>query len=350
MFGQVPLKKQYECICPNCQRNLAASRFAPHLEKCMGMGRNSSRIASKRIANSTVKNNMNDSDVEEYDNDADWNYYCNDNKKNKRKKEKNGTAISSGSVHNGHKKLNLKHTKTGIINKNGAFAILGSINEPGSVGSSASEGSVSMTYESMSIKEKRAMLLQMCGVISEHTKKMCTRSRRCPQHTEEQRKQIRYQLLGSPLNTSPDSSYYNLLNSTSSHNNELVDLGESLFEGEQSNELLLQDQIQCLFTPDSREVSPADSSSTNASKLLLIYNKIKALSLNDNSNDNYFYQSLLTFPFCLGTSSLSRKNESNSRSNKAKNGKKKLQQFVINSVSNMSSSSSVSSGINEHII
>ena len=48
VFGQVPTKKQYECVCPNCQRNLAASRFAPHLEKCMGMGRNSSRIASRR--------------------------------------------------------------------------------------------------------------------------------------------------------------------------------------------------------------------------------------------------------------------------------------------------------------
>ena len=27
-------------------------RFAPHLEKCMGMGRNSSRVASRRLANS----------------------------------------------------------------------------------------------------------------------------------------------------------------------------------------------------------------------------------------------------------------------------------------------------------
>ncbi|ESO96567.1 hypothetical protein LOTGIDRAFT_115671 [Lottia gigantea] len=48
VFGQPPQKKQLECICPNCQRNLAAARFAPHLEKCMGMGRNSSRIASRR--------------------------------------------------------------------------------------------------------------------------------------------------------------------------------------------------------------------------------------------------------------------------------------------------------------
>lgn len=48
VFGNVPTKKQLECVCPNCKRNLAASRFAPHLEKCMGMGRNSSRIASRR--------------------------------------------------------------------------------------------------------------------------------------------------------------------------------------------------------------------------------------------------------------------------------------------------------------
>ena len=48
VFGLPPSKKQYDCICPNCQRNMAASRFAPHLEKCMGMGRLSSRIASRR--------------------------------------------------------------------------------------------------------------------------------------------------------------------------------------------------------------------------------------------------------------------------------------------------------------
>lgn len=44
VFGQ-PLskKKQYNCICPNCNRNLAASRLAPHLEKCMSMGRLSAR-------------------------------------------------------------------------------------------------------------------------------------------------------------------------------------------------------------------------------------------------------------------------------------------------------------------
>ena len=50
VFGHGPGKRAMECICPNCGRNMAASRFAPHLEKCMGMGRNSSRIASRRYS------------------------------------------------------------------------------------------------------------------------------------------------------------------------------------------------------------------------------------------------------------------------------------------------------------
>ena len=62
VFGEssaLAMKKQYECTCPHCDRTLAASRFAPHLEKCMGMGRNSSRIASKRIAHSSGRSTTN---------------------------------------------------------------------------------------------------------------------------------------------------------------------------------------------------------------------------------------------------------------------------------------------------
>lgn len=57
IFGQVLGKKAtFEIQCPNCKRTLAAVRFAPHLEKCMGMGRNSSRIASRRLAASAGNN------------------------------------------------------------------------------------------------------------------------------------------------------------------------------------------------------------------------------------------------------------------------------------------------------
>ncbi len=82
VFGQVVttsvgvpmLKKQPECVCPNCQRNLAASRFAPHLEKCMGMGRNSSRLASRRLATNS-KDSYRESgghDDEDDAEDEDW--------------------------------------------------------------------------------------------------------------------------------------------------------------------------------------------------------------------------------------------------------------------------------------
>ena len=50
--GLPSLKTVPQIECPNCNRTLAASRFAPHLEKCMGMGRNSSRVASRWLANS----------------------------------------------------------------------------------------------------------------------------------------------------------------------------------------------------------------------------------------------------------------------------------------------------------
>ena len=50
IFGNAPIsiKKSVDCICPNCSRSLGAQKFAPHLEKCMGMGRNSSRLAATK--------------------------------------------------------------------------------------------------------------------------------------------------------------------------------------------------------------------------------------------------------------------------------------------------------------
>lgn len=164
VFGQAPMKKQFECVCPNCQRNLAASRFAPHLEKCMGMGRNSSRLANKRIANSGKV----ESDVDDYDNDSDWNY-SSERKSTKRKRDKNSPRRT-----------------TKIRGKNGESAA-----------STSSDGSnVLPSYEVMTFEERKAVLMQMCGVVSEHTKKMCTRSHRCPQHTDEQRRYVRHSLLG----------------------------------------------------------------------------------------------------------------------------------------------------------
>jgi hypothetical protein len=73
-----------------------------------------------------------------------------------------------------------------------------------------------LTYESLGIVDKKSLLQQMCGVVSEHTGKLCTRSLRsvfkasygehsfdqvsflyrCPQHSDEQKRNIRLALLG----------------------------------------------------------------------------------------------------------------------------------------------------------
>lgn len=37
VFGANIAKIAMDCTCPICDRTVAASRFAPHLEKCMGM-------------------------------------------------------------------------------------------------------------------------------------------------------------------------------------------------------------------------------------------------------------------------------------------------------------------------
>jgi SAGA-associated factor 11 len=50
VFGQQQMKKSVECACPNCDRVIAVSRVAPHLEKCMGMGRNRRRLARRPVA------------------------------------------------------------------------------------------------------------------------------------------------------------------------------------------------------------------------------------------------------------------------------------------------------------
>ncbi|XP_029429237.1 ataxin-7-like protein 3 isoform X2 [Rhinatrema bivittatum] len=176
IFGQVYNQwKNKECVCPNCSRSIAASRFAPHLEKCLGMGRNSSRIANRRIASS---NNLNKSESDQEDNDDlndnDWSYGS-EKKAKKRKSDKNPNSP--------RRSKSLKH-------KNGE---LGGNSDPFKYNNNNNSG---INYETLGPEELRALLTTQCGVISEHTKKMCTRSLRCPQHTDDQRRSVRVYLLG----------------------------------------------------------------------------------------------------------------------------------------------------------
>lgn len=51
VFGNtVPPVALDQVACPNCNRKIAAGRFAPHLDKCMGRARAASRIAQERVS------------------------------------------------------------------------------------------------------------------------------------------------------------------------------------------------------------------------------------------------------------------------------------------------------------
>ncbi|XP_060757850.1 ataxin-7-like protein 3 [Neoarius graeffei] len=225
IFGQVYNQwKNKECVCPNCNRSIAASRFAPHLEKCLGMGRNSSRIASRRIASSN-NTSKSESDQEDNDdiNDNDWSYGS-EKKPKKRKSDKNPNSP--------RRSKSLKH-------KNGELS--GSVN-PDLYKYNYSSG---ISYETLGPEELRLLLTTQCGVVSEHTKKMCTRSQRCPQHTDEQRRAVRVSFLGPSASTLPDP--------------------ESVLENDGYDTPDGQLIMSRLQWDGSSDISPSDSASSKAS-------------------------------------------------------------------------------------
>ncbi|NWT05064.1 AT7L3 protein, partial [Mionectes macconnelli] len=255
IFGQVYNQwKNKECVCPNCSRSIAASRFAPHLEKCLGMGRNSSRIANRRIASS---NNLNKSESDQEDNDDindnDWSYGS-EKKAKKRKSDKvrgQGVLWGVGGHGGGHKTtpntpLSLQNPNSprrskSLKHKNGEEAGLMRWG-----GAYTTEGnSAGINYETLGPEELRTLLTTQCGVISEHTKKMCTRSLRCPQHTDEQRRAVRVYLLG-PSASLPEAE---------------AGVENDSFEVAESQALMSR-----LQWDGSSDISPSDSASSKASE------------------------------------------------------------------------------------
>lgn len=226
VFGQHPIKKSQECNCPNCDRGVAASRFATHLEKCMGMGRNSSRIASRRIANNSKDLTTFTGVISDDDDDVDWSV---NNDKRKRRKDRNGIK-------------KLKQPKTSSGQKNGTD----NLNE---LVFTSNESSPS-NFENMSLDEKKTLLQQICGVVSEHTKKLCTRSMRCPQHSDEQRRDMRANL-----------------ETNASHNNgsgAAQDLHIDIDTYEETDSQNLRETLARWDREGSSHSSPADSASTTS--------------------------------------------------------------------------------------
>ncbi|XP_062343353.1 ataxin-7-like protein 3 isoform X1 [Osmerus eperlanus] len=254
IFGQVYNQwKNKECVCPNCSRSIAASRFAPHLEKCLGMGRNSSRIANRRIAtnNNTSKS---ESDQEDNDdvNDNDWSYGS-EKKAKKRKSDKNPNSP--------RRSKSLKHKNGDLIlsaRVKPSFNYRPTLHMTDYTHISNSELSntvntdpykynynTGISYETLGPDELRSLLTTQCGVVSEHTKKMCTRSQRCPQHTDEQRRAVRVFLLGPSASSLPDA--------------------DSVVESDGYDASDGQGLMSRLQWDGSSDISPTDSASSKAS-------------------------------------------------------------------------------------
>ncbi|XP_022656379.1 SAGA-associated factor 11 homolog [Varroa jacobsoni] len=224
IFGQVPHKLHFECSCPNCNRSMAASRFAPHLEKCMGMGRNSSRLASRRIANSekmqqqlSQQHNQGSGSNGggENDGDDDWIW----EKKKKKKDNKNNSPRRSS-------KKTTSHSGNGGGNNSSKEKDKDKDRTSSSRSSAATEEALT-ALEAMSTWERKDLLTATCCVISRHTGKMCTRSHQCPTHSDEQRRALRKKLQARERDT-PRRSH------TGAREDEFVDV-DSLEDSNNSN-------------------------------------------------------------------------------------------------------------------
>lgn len=150
-------KKSLDCICSNCKRLVSASRFAPHLEKCMGLG---GRIRIRNVNRSLNDDSNKEREatygdmVSDNEDEAEW------NTGSKRKRKKTNSR--------------LKKPK----------------NSPKKNGDSAMELSL-QSYDHLSGEEKKVLLNKFCGVVSEHTRKICSRSLKCNLHSDEKRKALR---------------------------------------------------------------------------------------------------------------------------------------------------------------
>jgi len=298
VFSSNAAKKPAECVCPNCQRNMAASRFAPHLEKCMGMGRNSSRLASRRIASATREAALlSDEDVD----DDDWNgggggdkrrrHVKKDKNSPRRKKWKNGApdAAAAANASAGFPLSTTSSSSAGGAGNSGAggacetAAAAGGSSVGGGPGGgqdpTASSTTGGTAIEPLAMNERRTILSTMCGVVSEHTGRMCTRSLRCPQHSDVQRKGVRQFMLSQESNSEPPAL-------TSDPTDKEKDIDVDTWEEGDSLASLLTAQTNDIPTPNVETGSPAESTSTSASSTSSRRRDTKSRNKKKSKTDN----------------------------------------------------------------
>lgn len=207
VFGNAKTAKlSLECACPKCGRQIVASRLAPHLEKCMGMGRNSSRIANKRIAKTSKSSSQQqqadsafDSEPDlDGDGDSDWietNSKPSKKSNAKKRKDKNGLTSNNKKSKSGIS-ANMRQGRNGnstfVANHN--LTVTDIIGAASSSSSPANSDSGYISFETlinMDTGERESVFANQCAVISQTTKRACTKTLRCPQHSDEQRADIR---------------------------------------------------------------------------------------------------------------------------------------------------------------
>ena len=153
----------------------------------MGMGRNSSRLASRRLATSGKEANYRETGVEEDEDDEEWieptKISTNNRRRHRDKNSPRRTKVLSSTS-----RLGFGSSKGDIYLVTGPD---GSITPPSN-------------YDILSIEERSNLLSTVCGVITTGTKKICTKSTRCPIHTEAQRREVRIRWLTNDEETHVD--------------------------------------------------------------------------------------------------------------------------------------------------
>ncbi|CAB4060413.1 SGF11 [Lepeophtheirus salmonis] len=216
--------------------------------KCMGMGRNSSRIASRRIASSS--NNSNNSSSQ---NNSNSNSNSKDSHNSHSEQGSGGNASSASCLDEDDaededwiepgKSFNRKKRDKNSPRRNRAPKY-GNSQGRGGILEQLFDGTITppANYDQLSKEERSHLLNNICGVTL-HSKKLCTRSTRCQIHTDSQRREVRFKWL-SNLGSGYDEETH-------------VDI-DSFTEGDTA---ALRESLSIL----SNASSPADSTISNSS-------------------------------------------------------------------------------------
>ncbi|CAH1391790.1 unnamed protein product [Nezara viridula] len=198
--------KTEDINCPKCHKLIHASRFAPHLERCMQQGRSSSRIASQRIANNSKECSYGMGS----DEDDDWKA-----EKSRSAKKIDGKKKKDSARKQKPCKSDLSKNQKDAGNNISANIkdIFQSPSKSGreNYGKSSKDQDPEVWISPNKVAsgiDKSLILSTRCGVKSDHTGKYCGRSLRCPLHSDADRAVARKLLSGESMDIDVEDVEY----------------------------------------------------------------------------------------------------------------------------------------------